>query len=365
MLPALPVQYADYAAWQRARLRGRGAGRAAGATGASALAGAPPRLELPTDRPRPAVASGPRRRASRFALPAEATRALRALARREGATLFMTLLAAWQLLLARYSGQDDVVVGTPVAGRARAETEGLIGFFVNTLVLRADLSGDPTFRALLGRVREAALGAYAHQDVPFEQLVEELQPERARAHTPLFQVMFALQNAEPAALRLGERGGGAAGAGRARRPVRPEARGRGGRRTGLSGVLTYRADLFDAATVERMLGHCAALLRQVAADAARPLSACALLADGERRQVLEAWNATAAQAARDGGCVHERFAAQAARDAGRRRRRASARRSLTYAELDARANRLAHHLRALRRGAGGARGAVPGARRGR
>jgi amino acid adenylation domain-containing protein len=341
-LPPLPVQYADYAAWQRARLAGPVLD-AQLAYWREALAGAPPRLELPADRPRPPVPSD-RGAAVPFALGAGTTRALRALSRREGATMFMTLLAAWQLLLSRYSGQDDVLVGSPIAGRGHSEVEGLIGFFVNTLVLRADLSGDPPFRALLGRVREAALGAYAHQEVPFEKLVEELQPERSRAHTPFFQVMFSQQDAAPSSLRLGPADVEALplDAHAARNDLSLAVAEED---DALRGLLTYRTDRFDAATAGRMLGHYAALLTDVAADATRRVSAYALLDAGERRQVLETWNATAAEVP-DGRCVHALFAAQAARtpDAPAVVFQAEV---LTYAELDRRANRLAHHLRAL------------------
>jgi amino acid adenylation domain-containing protein len=345
-LPALPVQYADYAAWQRAHLAGPVLDAQIGYW-REALAGAPPRLELPVDRPRPAIPSD-RGAVVPFMLSTEATRALRALARREGATVFMTLLAAWQLLLSRYSGQDDVLVGSPIAGRGRSEVENLVGFFVNTLVLRADLSGDPTFGALLGRVREAALGAYAHQDVPFEKLVEELQPERSRAHTPFFQVMFSQQNAEPSSLRLGAADVEAlqldAHAARFDLSLAVAEEG-----DALRGLLTYRTDLYDADTAARMVGHYAALLADVAADASRRVSAYALLAEDERRQVLETWNATAAEVP-DAGCVHERFAAQAARTPDAPAVVFGAE-TLAYAELDARANRLANHLRALGVGA--------------
>ncbi|MBW3655532.1 MAG: non-ribosomal peptide synthetase, partial [Gemmatimonadetes bacterium] len=178
-LAELPIQYADFALWQREHLRGKVLETQL-AYWRARLAGAPALLELPTDRPRPAVRSHQGARVRR-SLPGELARALKSLAQRDGATLYMVLLATFQTLLSKYSGQEDVVVGSPVAGRARPEVEGLIGFFANTLVLRAEISGDPSFRALLGRVREATLEAYEHQEVPFERLVEELHPERSLA----------------------------------------------------------------------------------------------------------------------------------------------------------------------------------------
>ena len=202
-LASLPIQYADYAQWQRAWLSGRDADRQLNYW-QEQLVGAPAVLTLPSDHPRPAVrrfqgADLPVR------LPKSITTALQALSRREGCTLFMTILAVWQTLLARYSGQDNIVVGVPIADRTRMETEGLIGFFVNTLALRTDFSGNPSFVELLGRVRETTLGAYAHQDLPFEKLVEILQPERSRSYSPLFQVMFVTPERIhwPAAIRGG------------------------------------------------------------------------------------------------------------------------------------------------------------------
>ena len=191
-LPALPIQYADYAVWQRHWLQGKILEKQL-TYWKQQLGNAPPVLELPTDRPRPAVQSY---RGSRHPLVVSptVTDGLKALSRQEGVTLFMTLLAAWQLLLHRYTGQADISVGSPIAGRTRVETEPLIGFFVNTVVLRTDVSGNPTFRELLQRVRQVAMGAYAHQDIPFEKLVAELQPDRTLSHSPLFQVFFAFQN---------------------------------------------------------------------------------------------------------------------------------------------------------------------------
>ena len=192
-LADLPIQYADYAVWQREWLQGETLERQL-TYWKSHLSGAPALLELPTDRPRPAVQTF-QGAVKHWELSEELTRGLNALSRQEDATLFMTLLAVFQVLLARYSGQEDIVVGTAIANRTRAEVEDLIGFFLNTLALRGDLSGNPSFVELLGRVREAALGAYAHQDLPFEKLVEELQPQRSMSHSPLFQVMFVIRNA--------------------------------------------------------------------------------------------------------------------------------------------------------------------------
>ena len=198
-LPRLPIQYADYAVWQREWLQGEVL-EGQLAYWKEKLADLST-LELPTDRPRPPVPSYQGAHLT-FDLPAPLTQALKELGRREGATLFMTLLAAFQVLLHRYSGQEDIAVGTPIAGRGRTELEGLIGFFVNTLVLRSDLAGNPAFTELLARVRETALGAYTHQDLPFEKLVEELSPSRDISRNPLFQVMFVLQNAPDAELML-------------------------------------------------------------------------------------------------------------------------------------------------------------------
>jgi amino acid adenylation domain-containing protein len=344
-LPELPVQYADYAAWQRARDGEALEEQLRWWTGR--LAGAPPELDLPVDRPRRPVAEAPAR-AVAVALPPELSRELHETARREGATPFMVLLAGFALLLSRYSGQEDVVVGAPIAGRTRVELEGLIGFFVNTLALRTDLSGDPTFRGLLGRVREAALGAFHHQDLPFERLVEALQPERSLSRTPLFQVMFALQNVEEGALRLGDL------------RVEPLSSGEGVTPFDLdfalhagpghvAGALRYRADLFEHATAERMPEHFRLLLEGGLRSPERPVSTLAMLAPEERAQVVEAWNATDRGFPRE-RCLHELFAEQAARTPtapavvfeGR---------ALSYAELREGADRLARRLRRLGVGA--------------
>ncbi|MET0398427.1 MAG: amino acid adenylation domain-containing protein [Longimicrobiaceae bacterium] len=343
-LPHLPVQYADFAAWQRARLGGGGLEEQV-AWWKGTLAGAPPLLEIPTDHPRAAGQSA-RSGSHGFALPRGLADGLRALARREGATLFMTVLAGWQALLGRWAGQDDVVVGTPVAGRTRTELEGLVGFFVNMLPLRLELNGNPTFAALVGRVRERALAAYDRQEVQFERLVDELVTGRSLAHSPVFQVTFSL-----------DRDAGAAGRRLSFGDVRVEPFGGGELvskydlklatldfEAGLAGSLVYRTALFDAATAARMVGQLEVLLEAMATDPARRAAEVPLLRGDERAQVLEAWNATAAEFPDDP--VHERVAAQAARtpDAVAV---AAAGETLTYAELERRANRLAHHLAAL------------------
>ncbi|HYF38928.1 MAG TPA: condensation domain-containing protein, partial [Gemmatimonadales bacterium] len=308
-LPELPIQYADFAQWQRQWLQGETLEEQL-SYWRERLSDAPPVLELPTDRPRPAVQSF-RGAHQSVLLPKELSEGLKALSQREGATLFMTLLAAFQTLLHRYTGQEDVVVGSPIANRNRAEVEGLIGFFVNTLVMRTDLSGDPTFRELLGRVREVALGAYAHQDLPFEKLVEELQPERDLSRTPLFQAMFVLQNTPGMALEL---------PGLTVQPLRFD--------LGISKfdltlyaveeadelrtVLEYNTDLFDAATITRMLGHLRTLLEGAVACPERRLSELPIFTEAEHRQLLVEWNDTAADYPRQ-SCVHQLFEAQVER----------------------------------------------------
>jgi amino acid adenylation domain-containing protein len=338
-LPPLPVQYADYAIWQRGRLAGDALG-AELAHWRDRLAGAAT-LALPTDRPRPPVQSF-RGSLVEFDLGAELSASIGTLARKSSATPYMVLLAAFQLLLQRWSGTDDVVVGSPVAGRTPRETEGLIGVFLNTLALRTDLSGDPSFAELLRRVRETALDAFAHQEVPFERLVEELRIERSLARHPLFQVMFSMIPGAPesestfAGLRI-----------QASDPEDPPAKvdltltmveteGR------LRGALSYAADLWDASTVRRMADHLRSLLATAAADPALPVSLLPMISEDERRLVMETWNRTD---------VHhpptpthrlvEQWATRTpdapavfAKDG-----------DLAYAELDARANRLAYRLR--------------------
>ncbi|MEO6196445.1 MAG: non-ribosomal peptide synthase/polyketide synthase [Thermoanaerobaculia bacterium] len=347
-LPALPVQYADYAVWQRSWLSGEVLDLHLGYW-RRRLAGLPPRLELPTDRPRQ-TARTHHGDVVLLPLPAELTERLGELGRGLGATRFMTLLAAFQSLLFRCSGQVDLAVGTPIAGRDRLEIEPLIGFFVNTLVMRGDLRGDPSFGEIVARTREASLAAYAHQSVPFEMLVDELRPERSLRHAPLFQVMFALQGAPLEEAGMGLPGLRVAAVESARRGARfdlsllVQEAGRG-----LVAELEYGTDLFDAPTARRLAGSFERLLRAVAADPARPLSLASLWSEAERWQVLGEWNDTA-RALPAAAPVHVSIAAQAARTpeavavvAADAQDGAA---ELTYRALDELANRIAHHLRA-------------------
>ncbi|XYI03830.1 non-ribosomal peptide synthase/polyketide synthase [Sorangium sp. So ce1128] len=339
-LPALPVQYADYAVWQRRWLSGDTLDREL-AYWKQQLSGAPAALDLPTDRPRPPVQTY-RGATCPVALSPELSSAVARLGRREGVTLFMTLLAAFQVLLHRYTGQHDVVVGSPIAGRTAAETEGLIGFFVNTLVLRTDLSGEPSFVDLLRRVRDVTLGAYAHQHVPFERLVEALSPERDLSRSPLFQVMFALQNAPLPDLALGDV---------ALRPLQIAGTtskfdlilSLGEGEAGISGTLEYNTDLFDPGTIQRMVKHLTALLDGIVQAPERRVSELPLLTGEERQQLLFAWNDTAASYPAE-ACFHELFEAQVERTPDAAAAIFEEER-LTYRQLNRRANRMARQLR--------------------
>jgi amino acid adenylation domain-containing protein len=341
-LGALPVQYADYALWQRAWLQGDVLARQVGYW-KNKLAGAPEALELPTDRVRPAVQSY-RGANYDFRFSTELTADLYQLARGEGATLFMILLAAFQVLLSRSSGQTDVVVGTPIAGRTHRELEGLIGFFVNALALRTDLSGDPSFRALLGRVKETALGAYAHQELPFEKLVEELQPVRDLSRPPVFQVLLVLRNMPQEALRLPglqlSRLGG--GAGSAKLDLSLYVYEREGR---LEGYFEYATDLFNRSTIRRLVNRLRTLLEGIVADPDARIGELPLLGEKERHRVLVEWNATAADYPHD-KCLHELFAEQAAKTPDSVALIYEDQ-QISYGELDRRSNRLAHYLRGL------------------
>ena len=342
-LGELPVQYADYALWQRDWLQGDVLAQQV-KYWKDRLSGAPAALDLPTDRARPAVQTY-RGANYNFALPVDLTAGLYKLARGEGVTLFMVLLAAFQVLLSRWSGQNDVVVGTPIAGRTHRELEGLIGFFINTLALRTELSGNPSFHELLGRVKETALGAYAHQDLPFEKLVEELQPVRDLSRQPVFQVLLVLQNMpQQEALHLPgpqlSRMGG--GGGSAKLDLSLYVYEREGR---LDGLFEYATDLFDRSTIERLAGHLKTLLEGIVADPHARIGELPLLGEAERHRILVEWNATAADYP-DDKCLHEVFGKQAAKtpDAIALVYEASA---LSYGELDRRSNQLAHYLRGL------------------
>ncbi len=340
-LAELEVQYADFALWQREWLQGEvleeqleyWRRQLSGVTV----------LELPTDRPRPTVPS--QRGASlAFRLPAELTQALKQLSRREGVTIFMTLLAAFQALLARYSGRDEILVGAPISGRNRAEIEGLIGFFVNTLVMRTQVAGDLSIRELLGRVRETTLGAYAHQDLPFEKLVEQLQPERSLSREPLFQVMLVFQNAPRGA-------GGLSGL-----RIAPEPPAVATAKFDLTlsltevgdelhGSLEYATDLYESHRIIRLLSHLRRVLEAMRDDGDQRLKEIGLMTPSERQQVLVEWNATQVVYTTE-RCLPELFEQQAARCP-----EAVAvvfeEQQLSYDELNRQANRLGHYLRSL------------------
>ncbi|NEU79520.1 non-ribosomal peptide synthetase [Nostoc sp. UIC 10630] len=342
VLPELSVQYADFTIWQRQWLTNQVLERQL-SYWKQELAGAPPLLELPTDRPRPAIQTF-RGGTERFQLDNKLTSVLRQISQELGSTLFMTLLAGFVVLMSRYSGQTDLVVGSPIANRNRKEIERLIGFFVNTLALRFDLSKKLTFKALLEQVRQVTQNAYDHQDLPFEMLVEELHLERNLDRNPLVQVMFALQNAptnpwDLPGLRVEEI------------PLEldavrfdlevhfwevPQ---------GLEGVCYYSSDLFDAATIARMMQHFQNLLTAIATNLEQPVNQLPLLTAQEKQQLLVEWNNTYT-AYPSNQCIHHLFVAQVERTPN-----AVAvvfeKEQLTYQELNAQANQLAHYLQNL------------------
>jgi amino acid adenylation domain-containing protein len=340
-LAPLPVQYADFALWQRARMQGS-ALEGELAYWRDRLSGAAT-LALPTDRPHPPVQSF-RGGTVHLDLGAELSTAIREMARKHGATTFMALLAGLNVLLQRWSGTEDVVVGSPIAGRTPRETEGLIGIFLNTLALRTDVSGDPTFAELLGRVRETSLDAFAHQEVPFERVVEELQIERSLARHPLFQVIFSMVSGAPDA-----HGTFADLAVEASEPWAAPAKvdlslmvaETGGR---LSAALIYAADLWDESTIRSMADHLRALLSAAVADPRTPISTLPMISDDERRRVVDTWNRT--DAGHPLTLVHQQVAQWAMRTPDAPAILAEDG-SLTFAQLDARANRLAHRLRRM------------------
>jgi amino acid adenylation domain-containing protein len=344
-LPPLRIQYTDYALWQRRWLQG-GTLEKQLSYWRARLKGAPAALELPTDHPRNAGLSFSGARQF-FEISRSLSDKLRRLSLNQGATLYMILLAVFQVLLSRYTGQDDIVVGTPIANRSQPDIEGLIGFFVNTLVMRTDLSDDPTFIDLLQRVREVALGAYAHQDLPFEKLVEELQPDRTLGRNPIFQVMFVLQNAPARSLDL-------QGLSLQSRDIDTGATKFDltlsivDKLENLAGHMEYNTDLYDGPTITRMLGHFQNLLEGILADPEQRISDLPLLGREEAECLFVDWNNTEPEFPTEGTIV-DLFEVQVKRSPT-----ASAvvfeDRRLTYAELNTRANQLAHLLR--RRGVG-------------
>jgi amino acid adenylation domain-containing protein len=342
LLPELPIQYADFAHWQQHWLEGEVLENQL-TYWKQQLGGAPPLLELPADHPRPRVQTF-RGAHQSLTLPKNINDGLKALSRQQGVTLFMTLLAAFKILLHSYTSQNDLIIGTPIANRNRLEIEGLIGFFVNTIVLRTNLSGDPSFLELLRRVREVCLGAYAHQDLPFERLVEELHLARNLSRNPLFQVMFVLQNARLDTWEL---------PGLILTPLEVDS---GTTHFDLTfniadagqeliATLAYNTDLFEAATIARMLRHYEMLLEGVCSFPDRRLSALPMLSDAERQQLLVDWNDTKADQTNE-LCIHQLFEAQVARTP-RTIAVCFEDDQLTYEQLNRRANQLAHRLRAL------------------
>ncbi|HET8887656.1 MAG TPA: non-ribosomal peptide synthase/polyketide synthase [Candidatus Angelobacter sp.] len=340
-IPELAVQYGDFAVWQREWLQGAVLEEQLGfwkkqLSGVAAL-------EIPRDFPRPPMMSH-RGGSLKYALTPELTRKLKQASRQEGVSLFMTLLAAFNVLLSRYAGVEDISVGTPIANRNRVEIENLIGYFVNTLVLRTDVSGNPSWRELLERTRQTTLEAYQHQDMPFEKLVEELQPARDLSRTPLFQNFLVLQNTGLQDLRLHGL------TIKAEHPERSIAKydleiDLSESEAGLKGFIDYALDLFEEPTIRNFGNHFRAVLETLANHPQQPIAQLSLLAESERQQLLHAWNQTATQYPRE-KFVHELFEEQA-----RTRPQAVAARyeeaELTYAELNRRANQAAHYLRKL------------------
>jgi amino acid adenylation domain-containing protein len=337
-LKALPIQYADFAVWQREWLQGDVLEPQLSYW--KKQLDELPVLALPTDRPRPARQSFNGARVP-ITLPESLTVAINDLGQREGVTPFMLLLAAFQVLLYRYSGQEDVVLGSPIANRNRTELEPLIGFFVNTLVLRSDLSGNPTFKELLSRVHDVCLGAYGHQDLPFEKLVQELQPERDQSRNPLFQVMFVLQNATRpfngnSGLQIGP---SETETTRSPFDLSHFLRERDGK---YIGYIEYSTDLFNRDRIERMARHFQSLLEGIIANPEQPISTLPILTDSERHQILIEWNDNATDYPSD-QCIHQLFEEQAERTPDRIAVEFDGQ-SITYRGLNARANKLANYL---------------------
>jgi amino acid adenylation domain-containing protein len=345
-LPELSIQYADFAHWQRQWLSGEVLETQL-AYWQQQLAGSPPLLELPTDRSRPPVQTL-RGGTEQIELDAALTQQLRILSQKSGVTLYMTLLAAFSILLSRYSGREDIVIGSPIANRNHAEIEQLIGFFINTLVLRTDLQHNPSFVELLQRVQQVTLDAYGHQDVPFEKLVETLQPERNQSYSPLFQVGFVLQNTPIESLEM---------LGLTLTPLEIESTTAKYDLTlsieetarGLTCDWEYNSDLFDRTTIARMASNFQTLLTGIVANPQQQISELPLLNEKERQQLLWDWNDTQAKYAND-RCIHQLFAAQVD-SKPQSIALVFQDRQLTYQELNSRANQLAHYLQKMGVGA--------------
>ncbi|MCC5648475.1 amino acid adenylation domain-containing protein [Nostoc sp. XA013] len=341
-LPELEIQYADFAAWQRQWLEGEVL-ESQLAYWRKHLDGAPAVLELPTDYPRPAIQSSRGAKYS-FCLSKDQSLALKSLSRQQGSTLFMTLLAAFKTLLHRYTGSNDIVIGSPIANRNHSQIESLIGFFANTLVLRTNLADNPSFRELLHRVKEVALGAYTHQDTPFELLVEKIQPQRDLSHTTLFQVMFVLQNAHNSEIELPGLTLSTleTDSGNAKFDLTLDMRET---EQGLVGTIEYSIDLFKPPTIQRMAGHLETLLCGIIANPEQRLSELPLLTADEQHQLLVGWNQTQVEYPQ-ARCIHQLFEAQVERTPD-----AVAvvfeNQQLTYHQLNQQANQLAHYLQKL------------------
>ncbi|MDB9440359.1 amino acid adenylation domain-containing protein, partial [Sphaerospermopsis kisseleviana CS-549] len=353
-LSTLPIQYSDFAIWQRQWLQGDVLQNQI-TYWEQQLKDAPTLLSLPTDRPRPAVQTVVGA-THEFSLSVELTDKLIKLSHDQGCTLFMTLLAAYDTLLYRYTGQSDILVGSPIANRDRSEVEGLIGFFVNTLVMRSNLAGNPRFSELLTRVREMAIGAYSHQHLPFEMLVEALQPERDLSHSPLFQVMFNLQNAPVSELELNGLTvssvpfkGVTAAFDMTLFMQNTATSTTLSTGNGLVGVWEYNTDLFDHSTIERMIGHFVTLLEAVVNNPQERIDQLPILTAVERQKLLVEWNDTQADYP-VGKCLHDLFEQQVELTPD-----AVAvvfdDQQLTYQQLNQKANQLAHYLQSLGVGA--------------
>ena len=346
LLANLPIQYADFSVWQRNWLSGEILEEQL-EYWREKLAHMPAVLDLPADRPRPALKTS-NGASKNFLLPTRISEKVLELCRKEGVTTYMFLLAAFKTLLYRYSGQEDINIGTAIANRTREEVEGLIGFFVNTLVMRGDLSGNPSFREFLARTREVALGAYAHQDLPFEMLVEEFQPERNLSYTPLFQVGFDYQDAPVETLHLPGLSFSAVQMDSGTTPYDlllsiTHSQSEDNEEHYLSGSLEYNTDLYDATTVERILGHYQTLLDAIIDDMDQSISTLPILTEVERQAILVEWNATEIDFPID-QCIQQRFEYQVEKQP-----EAIAvvfeSQTLTYDELNRKSNQLAHYLR--------------------